>query len=128
MKKGKPLRQRRSPLLKKSGLVYPARKTRKKMPVVSKKRKALNKEYSEKRKVFLAQYPLCQICLDIRRRHLALPSTEIHHRAGRYQFLLREDTWLAVCPFHHRYLHDNPHWAKLRGYILGPWERRLLNP
>lgn len=117
----------------------PLKKTR--IPRVSQKRKREMVEYAKKRKAFLEAHPWCQVWLtengvdenkvaphgvayvqhpDIRWVSLPRPvprSTEIHHRAGRGKNYLNEATWLAVSSEMHRRIHENPSWARAKGYL-----------
>jgi hypothetical protein len=117
---------KRSPLLCKTGLPYPARKT--KLKQVSAKRRKEGAEYTKLRKAFLKEHPKCQVCLcrtavervDVR------PATEVHHKGGRGKLLLRVDTWLAVCHHHHEQITESRQWAESCGWSLTVAERRAL--
>ena len=97
---------KRSPLKRKT----PLRK-------MSKKRQKESKVYSVKRREFLAEHPICQICE-------SRPATEIHHKESRYSdTYLNEETWLALCGFGapangcHAWIHRNPGLAREMGYL-----------
>lgn len=105
---------------------------------VSKKRAEDMKKYSALRKQFLAEFPLCYVwwsenakecpnqahyglwCEMIRAGHVnnPCPATEVHHKARRGKNYLNTDTWLAVSRKNHVRLHENPSWARERGYLL----------
>ena len=78
---------------------------------MSKRRQKESKVYSVKRREFLAEHPICQICE-------SRPATEIHHKESRYSdTYLNEETWLATCAQCHQDTHRNPALAKELGYI-----------
>jgi hypothetical protein len=59
----------------------------------------------------LARYPHCQICAKRR-------SYDIHHTAGREgPMLLNHRYWMAVCRPCHTRVHENPAWAREKGYL-----------
>ena len=86
------------------------------------------------RKQFLSDHNLCQLwmelnCLDendfAHRIHAVAHrcpiATEIHHRCcggNRKATYLRTDTWMALSPWGHRFIHDNPKLAYERGWLL----------
>jgi hypothetical protein len=86
---------------------------RKPISRVSERRREEGEEYSKLRKLFLETFPVCQVegCKEA--------ATEVHHRSGRFfgQYL-NVASWLATCSHHHRYIHDNPAWAKTQKYII----------
>ena len=45
-------------------------------------------------------------------------ATQVHHMRGRGKFLNQVDTWLAVCPYHHDWIHSHPNRARERGVLL----------
>lgn len=52
----------------------------------------------------------CQVCTKAQ-------GTDIHHKKGRIGNLLTDTTYLLlVCRSCHRIIHDNPRWAKEKGY------------
>jgi len=83
----------------------PIKQKARSLPRYSKKRKDSDKEYSEGRKIFLSNYPLCQahlpsICTQI--------STDVHHVAGRMGSLyLDRSNWLSVCRTCHSWIENN---------------------
>lgn len=85
---------------------------RKAIKPVSDKRKKQNAEYSMLRKAFLEEHPLCQVCL-------SEEANQIHHMNHREGKRLNDQNyWLAVGPDCHRQIHDQPAWAKEKGYLL----------
>lgn len=47
------------------------------------------------------------------------PATEIHHVNGKeYERLIDEDYWLGVTRDGHIKIHDNPKWAREKGYLI----------
>jgi hypothetical protein len=71
--------------------------------------KVRTKKYMKLRAEYLDKFPICQL------ENCCNPATEIHHKRGRdgdnlFKF------FLAVCREHHRYIEENPEWAKLNGY------------
>ena len=109
-----------------------SRRTR--LKPVSKKRREQNKEYARRREEFLKNYPYCKVCQDLGMvgdmigccgpegswiKHLPVIATEVHHMAHREgKLLLDARFFLPVCKSHHRFIHDNPEWAKQNGYLL----------
>jgi hypothetical protein len=82
---------------------------------VSKKRAKQLREYGERRKEFLRTH-LCYPCFFEAGK--VVQPTDVHHMDGREgQLLLNEDKWMGVCRPCHRKIHDNPAWAKERGYL-----------
>lgn len=89
----------------------PVRK-RKAIRPVSDKRKKQNAEYSVLRKAFLEEHPVCQVCL-------SEEASQIHHMNHREGKRLNDQNyWLAVGPDCHHQIHDQPAWAKEKGYLL----------
>jgi hypothetical protein len=82
--------------------------TKVKKPIAprSHKRKAQEKDYSSKRKIFMAEHPMCQanipgLCTS--------QSTDIHHVKGRIGELLLDEThWMSVCRACHMYIETHP--------------------
>jgi hypothetical protein len=104
---------------------------------ISKKRAKESRIYTQKRKVFLKAHPWCQVALQEAGNPFVVwsdpcpeghflhgnvkigRSTEIHHKAGRTGTnYLDESTWLAVCRQSHERIHNNPSWARERGYLV----------
>lgn len=80
---------------------------------VSDKRRSQLRIYSQDRKAFLAEKPICEICRRGR-------SIDVHHRRGRYgRSLLEREHWLAVCRTCHEEIHRNPRRSRTLGYIRG---------
>ena len=107
-------------------------KRKKPLNKVSAKRAKENREYARLRKEFLEEHPFCRVCLSNvglgrLNQPFAHPSTQVHHKARRGKFLLRTDTWLAVCDFHHDYIEKNGNWARANGWLLTPEQRRKLD-
>lgn len=76
---------------------------------VSKVRRTRLTKYSELRLAFLRERTRCQVC--------GATSTQVHHIAGRLgQRLFDFDDCAALCFGCHRFIHDNPAWAKANGY------------
>lgn len=86
------------------------------------------------RKQFLERHDCCQVWCELNGidenkfpdrlccwTNEAPRATEIHHRCcgkNRKATYLRTDTWMAVSPKGHRYIHDNPKLAYERGWLL----------
>lgn len=89
-----------------------AKKPRKRLPAVSQKRKELNKQYSEARRVFLEAHVTCQVegCREL--------ATDVHHRGRRGKNLLKTELFMVVCRQHHDYIERNGLWAKAQGYTI----------
>jgi hypothetical protein len=80
---------------------------------VSDKRKFENKEYTKLRKLFLAEYTICQVkgCKEL--------PTEVHHKKGRIGKLLTDTRYfLGVCRECHNKIELEPTWAKENNYSL----------
>jgi hypothetical protein len=80
---------------------------------VSDKRKSENKEYTKLRKLFLAEYTICQVkgCKEL--------PTEVHHKKGRIGKLLTDTRYfLGVCRECHSKIELEPTWAKENNYSL----------
>lgn len=102
MRRGAPLRQdaRKSPLRR-----SPLRQA-------STKRQKELRTYGKLRKAFLEAHPACQVVVNLR-------SVDVHHKAGRVGSLLNDTRyWLAVSREAHEKIHQNPRWARERGYII----------
>ena len=84
-----------------------------KIPNVSKKRKIENLQYQVLRAEFLNK-PENKICPITK-----LPTTDIHHKKGRIGSLfLNTDYWVALSREGHKFVEENPEWAKENGYSL----------
>jgi len=97
-------------------------KPRKRMKQKSAKRVREEKDYRILRSAFLLQHPACEVDHEDCTRL----ATEIHHKAGRYEFYLRPDTFLACCHNGHVRVTREGEWARKMGYTLTPEQRRLL--
>lgn len=81
---------------------------------VSRKRAKELKVYSELRKLFLSARQYCEIFVDGCTRR----ATELHHVNGRNGRRLLDTQWfLPSCRNCHRYLHDNPRFARENGFL-----------
>jgi hypothetical protein len=81
---------------------------RQKLAQRSDKRIEQDKIYSEKRKKFLEEHPMCQIHIS---GICTTYSTDVHHTyagANRNEFYLDELTWKASCRMCHGWVHANP--------------------
>lgn len=104
-------------------------KPRKRIPRVSKKRQRENREYTAKRKEFLAAHPDCMawgvIVTEAPLKTLVVPypdgtpprATEIHHAAKRGKNYLDESTWLAVCRWSHEWIESHKSAARKLGLL-----------
>jgi len=98
--------QRKKPLKARRGFKRRGGRLR----TVSKSKHELLKEYGKARREYLKDHPLCECCRDY--------ATQIHHKSGRGRFLCDKSTFMATCFYCHRRIHDNPAWAKERGYLI----------
>jgi hypothetical protein len=88
------------------------KKIRQMVRQVSSKRARQNQAYSVARKLFLKSNPNCAVFPH-------LPSTEIHHSAGRRgDMLLDTRFWFAVSRQGHTRIHENPEWAEEHGFLI----------
>lgn len=88
------------------------------IPKVSKKRQIENAKYSVLRIEFLGK-PENQICPITKQ-----PTTDIHHKKGRVGSLFLDTRyWVALSREGHKFVEENPEWAKENGYSLN----RLTN-
>jgi hypothetical protein len=72
---------------------------------VSKKRRSQMADYKGIREDYLKKNPLCHCCQK-------KPSTDIHHKAGRWQERLNDVAFFcALCRQCHNYIHANPEWG-----------------
>jgi len=69
-----------------------------------------NQLYAFLRLNFLARHPKCWVYPNLR-------SSEPHHILGRGKYLNDTSTWMAVSRRAHRKIHDNPEWARSKGYL-----------
>lgn len=84
-----------------------------------------NRVYAKLRKTFLAEHPFCAVAMEgiaLTRNELPLgefvPSTQIHHRAGRGKRLNETRYWMAVSLEGHAWIHAHGKEARARGWIL----------
>ena len=88
------------------------------MRAESPKRIKTNREYAALRKQFMLRNPRCQVLIGPGRR-CPNPATDLHHRKGRRQWLLAEETFLAVCHECHGRIHGKlAAWAHRMGYLI----------
>jgi len=106
---------------------------RKRIPKMSSKRQREARIYSVKRKAFLEAHPTCQAYMTILwGAPVGLtpgkdgwldnipppPASEIHHREHRTgKNYLDSNTWLAVSPLSHRWIHRHGDWARKLGLL-----------
>ena len=84
-----------------------------KIPKVSQKRKIENLKYSVLRTEFLGKKEN-QICPITKK-----PTTDIHHKKGRVGSLFLDTKyWIALSREGHKFVEENPEWAKENGYSL----------
>lgn len=87
---------------------------------VSEKRSVENLKYIAQRIVFLGK-PENKICPITKK-----PTTDIHHKKGRIgSLLLDERYWVALSREGHKYVEENPDWAKEHGYSLNRLSNEL---
>ena len=92
---------------------FPEDKKQKAIPKVSDKRKIENLKYSALRIEFLGKKEN-RICPITKK-----PTTDIHHKKGRVGSLLLDTRfWVALSREGHRFVEENPIWAKENGYSL----------
>ncbi len=83
------------------------------IPKVSDKRKTENLKYSVLRTEFLGKKEN-QICPITKQ-----PTTDIHHKKGRVGSLFLDTKyWIALSREGHKFVEENPEWAKENGYSL----------
>lgn len=83
------------------------------IPKVSEKRKIENLKYSVLRVEFLGK-PENQIC-----PITGKPTTDVHHMKGRVGSLFLDTRyWIALSREGHKFVEENPKWAKENGYSL----------
>jgi hypothetical protein len=84
-----------------------------KIPKVSKKRQVEQLQYQVLRTEFLSK-PENKICPITN-----LPTNDIHHKKGRVGTLfLNTEFWIALSREGHKFVEENPKWAKENGYSL----------
>ena len=79
---------------------------------VSDKRKIENLKYTAQRIIFLGkkENKKCPIT--------GKPTTDVHHKKGRVGSLFLERYWVALSREGHKFVEENPEWAKENGYSL----------
>jgi hypothetical protein len=61
--------------------------------------------------MFLREHLFCALCQSL--------ATEVHHKRGRIgQRLLDFEACMPLCFACHRFIHDNPRWARQMGYLV----------
>ena len=95
-------------------------KPRKRLRQVAKSNAGRVAEYGRLRLEYLAMRRACEVpeCRNC--------PTEIHHKARRGKFLLRQDTWMAVCRQCHERIEANPAWSMENGFLLTVAQKRGL--
>lgn len=79
----------------------------------SSKRQKKSSIYSVLKRKYLEDNSLCEICC-------SSYSGEIHHKfagADRDKYMNDTSTWMALCNFCHKEVHENPRWAREMGYL-----------
>lgn len=95
-------------------------KPKKSIAPVSEKRKIENLKYQAQRIVFLGK-PENKICPITKK-----PTTDVHHSKGRVGSLfLDERYWIALSREGHKYVEENPEWAKMNGLSLSRLSNEL---
>jgi hypothetical protein len=92
-----------------------SKKAKKTIRKVAKKRGHLNRQYMKLRSAYLTENQLCLWYLE--EQNALIPSTQIHHRRGRGQFLLDTTTWMPVSDYGHKMIHANPKYSYEKGYM-----------
>ena len=96
-----------------SGKMAKTNKPSKAIPKFSDKRKVENLKYLAQRIVFLGKKEN-QICPITK-----TPTTDVHHKKGRTGGLYLDETyWVALSREGHKFVEENPEWAKENGYSL----------
>ena len=80
----------------------------------SKKMQKIDAKYSQLRRIFLTDYPLCQAALP----GCTSRSTDIHHKKGRGKYHNDVSTWLSVCRNCHNWIELHPIEAQELGFTL----------
>jgi len=88
---------------------------------ISKKRQEQMKEYGKLREQYLAENTICEVCGQE-------PSTEIHHKSGRWQKTNDVSLFMAVSRKCHNRIHFGeqiqgeykygPSWSRENGYLI----------
>lgn len=85
----------------------------------SKKREQQTKIYTQLRKAFLSkpENKWCPVMLQLKNKKVK--ATTIHHKRGKIGDLLNDTRfWVALSMDGHKYVEENPIWAKKNGYSL----------
>jgi len=78
---------------------------------ISKKRAEQLRTYARLKKMML-RGAMCEVC----KKKVA---TDIHHQCGRAGRMLNNVRyWMGVCRKCYQTIHENPAWAKARGYLV----------
>jgi len=90
----------------------PVPKKNKPIAPKSKKQQKLDVLYTQLRKVYMTNNPMC---------HAALPgcgqqSTDVHHKKGRGKWYLVVNTWMSVCRHCHTWIETHPIEATEMGF------------
>lgn len=85
----------------------------KQIPAKSKKRAELDKIYSQLRKLYFVDHPMCEAALPGKCQGEAC---DIHHKKGRGKYYLVVDTWMAVCRECHQWIELHPPEATEMGF------------
>ena len=97
-------------------------KKRKPLPKRTEKRAAQEREYSERRKIYLEAHPLCERCLA---DGIQTRATEIHHIRGRDGVrLIDSEEFCAVCMYCHEWIEAHPQEAMALGWSKSRHTRR----
>lgn len=90
-------------------------KKRTPLPKRTANRAAQEREYSERRKIYLEAHPLCERCLV---DGIEEPAAQLHHKRGRDgERLLDESEFAALCVFCHDFTEAKPAEAMKEGWI-----------
>lgn len=85
------------------------------LPRRSSKKIIQDKEYSQKRRIFLELKPNCEARLP----GCSLQGTQVHHKAGRIGDLyLDERYWFSVCAHCHKWITENSKESIQKGFSL----------
>ena len=80
----------------------------------SKKMQKLDAKYSQLRRGFLNDYPMCQASL----LKCTNRSTDVHHKKGRGIYHNDVSTWLSVCRNCHNWIEAHPIEAEELGFSI----------
>jgi len=101
------------------GRVKVAAKRLKRLKSRSSAMEAKMKIYRASKKLFLNDNPVCRCCESVE-------ATQVHHFRGRLgPLLLKSKYWIGLCHRCHDYIHANPNWARVNGFLAaaGDWNR-----